>query len=103
MTDKKDTKDVGKKTSSRKRRKKEPVIGGVRRAMLKEAAGAKKAWESLIKNVEPDSPPYNIHMDLKTEQTIEHASFGIGFVVSVSTNKAEVLFEEGVKKLVFKR
>ena len=45
---------------------------------------------------------YSINAELTENDVIEHAKFGTGFVVELmSPTKVEVLFEDGLRKLVF--
>jgi len=43
---------------------------------------------------------YSMKGNFEVDQVIEHASFGIGFVVSILDNKVEAIFENGPKRLV---
>ena len=47
---------------------------------------------------------YSLQAVLQKGSMIEHKKFGVGFVIEVpSRNKAEVLFEDGLRKLVHSR
>jgi len=46
---------------------------------------------------------YSMKGKFKVDQVIEHASFGIGFIVSTFDHKVEALFEGGPKRLVQNR
>lgn len=46
---------------------------------------------------------YSMKGKFKVDQVIDHASFGIGFIVSSFDNKVEALFEGGPKRLAQNR
>jgi len=71
-------------------------------AKLDSEEGVKEAWESLNQEVDTKiRKPYSIKEEYSENQVIEHPSFGVGFVNQVlSETKVEVIFEEGVKRLV---
>ncbi len=58
-------------------------------------------WEALLNESDPAAAtPYNMQMPIKAEDLIQHPSFGIGRVISITRpNKMEVYFRSGVKLL----
>ncbi len=58
-------------------------------------------WEDLLQGADPASgTSYSMQMSVKDGDLIQHPSFGIGRVVSVTKpNKMEVFFRDGIKLL----
>lgn len=58
-------------------------------------------WEALLNESDPAAAtPYNMQMPIKAEDLIQHPSFGLGRVISITRpNKMEVYFRSGVKLL----
>jgi len=58
-------------------------------------------WEDLVKNSDLDSATkYSMKMAVKVGESINHPTFGLGQVVSVTKpNKMEVYFRDGIKLL----
>lgn len=82
------------------------TIGGVARSRLDKPAYAEKAWQELsLQVVDGEEPvPYNIRDNYEKGSRVEHSKFGIGHVVEiVSPKKIEVLFQDGLRKLVQNR
>ncbi len=60
-----------------------------------------EAWKRLTDVDEADKLQYSIKLKLADGNVIRHNKFGIGVVVEMmDTTKAEVLFEDGLRKLV---
>lgn len=87
------------------RKKKELRVEGIPRARLDKPEFANKAWVKLAKKRKDDaSVEYSIRVTLAVDDVIEHKKFGRGFVIALpSVQKAEVLFEDGLRKLVHAR
>lgn len=65
------------------------------------AESLKAAWQRLTDVEEGDIKPYSIRLKLSDGDVIRHAKFGIGIVVEMTDmTKAEVLFSDGLKRLV---
>jgi hypothetical protein len=81
---------------------KQLLAGVVDRAGLSTAEELQAAWQKLCDKLDTKNPkPYSPKAALKMEDVIQHPKFGIGFVASMlSAQKAEVIFKEGVVKLV---
>ena len=82
------------------------TIGGVARSRLDKPEHALKAWEELSAHVneEIEPIPYTIRDSYEKEQRVDHPTFGIGHVVEISgPTKIEVLFQDGLRKLVQNR
>lgn len=59
------------------------------------------AWKRLVQVDEGEIETYTIHLGLCEGQVIRHAKFGIGIVTQmVDTTKAEILFADGLHRLV---
>ena len=57
------------------------------------------AWGRLTDGVEP--APYSIRLKLSEGDVIKHTKFGNGIVIEmIDSTKAEVLFKDGLRKLV---
>ncbi len=57
------------------------------------------AWKRLTDGA--DVQPYSIRLKLAEGDVIKHTKFGIGIVIEMSdSTKAEVLFSDGLKRLV---
>lgn len=85
------------------RRKAASMVEGVLTyAELSKPEGQLKAWEAMNEKIEAAvSKTYSLKSSFEQNSTIEHAKFGIGFVLEeLSDTKISVLFEDGIKKLV---
>lgn len=59
------------------------------------------AWERLTSGDDADVKAYSIRLQLKEGDVIKHTKFGLGVVVEMTdSTKAEVLFEDGKRRLV---
>ncbi len=58
-------------------------------------------WEDLLNGTDSSAAtPYNMQMPIKSGDLIQHPSFGLGRVISITRpNKMEVYFRSGVKLL----
>lgn len=58
-------------------------------------------WEDLVQGADPTTATtYSMKMSVKNGELINHPSFGIGRVISVTKpNKMEIFFRDGVKLL----
>lgn len=64
-------------------------------------ASLRAAWERLTTGEDVDIKAYSIRLQLKEGDVIKHTKFGIGVVVEMTdSTKAEVLFEDGKRRLV---
>jgi len=87
------------------RKKKELRVAGIPRTRLDKPEFATKAWTKLTKKKkDDDAVEYSIRITLAVDDIIEHKKFGRGYVIALpSVQKAEVLFEDGLRKLVHAR
>lgn len=59
------------------------------------------AWKRLTSVEDGEIKPYSIRLKLSEGDVIRHTKFGIGIVVEMTdSTKAEVLFEDGLRRLV---
>ncbi len=59
------------------------------------------AWERLSAGASEDAQAYSIRLKLSEGDAIRHTKFGLGIVVEMTdTTKAEVLFSDGLRRLV---
>lgn len=82
------------------------TIGGVARSRLDKPEHALKAWEELSAHVDPESEPipYTIRGVYEKDTRVDHPTFGVGHVIEISgPTKIEVLFQDGLRKLVQNR
>lgn len=81
------------------------TVGGVPRSKLEKAEHAAKAWAELSTKITDDAPaPYSIRGNYAKDTRVDHPKFGVGFVIEVSgPTKIDVLFEDGLRKLVQNR
>lgn len=60
-----------------------------------------EAWKRLTDVEDEEMLPYSIKLKLADGKVIRHNKFGIGVVVEmIDTTKAEVLFSDGIRRLV---
>lgn len=85
--------------------KKVPTIEGVPKTKLDKADVAAEVWEKMkARQGEGSAVPYKISSIFKQTDVVDHKAFGIGFVLEVpSPLKVEVLFADGLKRLVHGR
>ena len=79
-----------------------PVVQSLLTAedMASEASLA-EAWKRLTDVEEGDIQPYSIRLKLSEGVVIRHSKFGVGVVIKMTdTTKAEVLFSDGMRRLV---
>lgn len=64
--------------------------------------GIQEAWELLNEKVETKiRKPYSLKEQYEENMVIEHPTFGVGFVNQIlSETKIEIIFKDGVKRLV---
>lgn len=76
-------------------------------AKAKKAAAAKNAdsnWSDMKEKIGSGSASkYNLKSKFAAQTAIDHATFGLGFVIQAFDNKIDVVFEDGVKSLVHNR
>jgi hypothetical protein len=79
-----------------------PMIEGVPKAKLDKPEFAKEVFTKLSAKF-PDAKPkkYELRASFLKHELVDHSKFGMGFVVEVlSPNKVEVIFKDGLRKLV---
>lgn len=82
------------------------MIGGVARSRLDKPEHAAKAWEELSAHVDEsiEPVPYTIRGSYTKDSRVLHPTFGVGHVIEIAgPTKIEVLFEDGLRKLVQNR
>ncbi len=82
-----------------------PMIEGVAKAKLDKPEFAKEVFTKLSAKF-PDAKPkkYELRASFLKHELVDHSKFGMGFVVEVlSPNKVEVIFKDGLRKLVQNR
>ncbi len=92
-----------KRLSAAQRKKASAVIEGViDDAELSDPDGQVRAWKKLHQKFGDKHPrAFDISAEIGPNDVIEHPKFGIGFVVEqVKPTKVQVLFEDGLRKLV---
>lgn len=92
-----------KRMTAAQRKKAASVIEGIiSDSELSNPKGQAKAWAKLQKKSEgAEATPYSIATEFTENDVVDHPRFGLGFVIQLlSPTKVEVLFEEGVKRLV---
>ena len=86
-----------------------PKVGGTKtKAGATRAAGARRShtgdYEIRVQNSEKkDATPYSIKGKFSENEKINHAKFGIGFVLRTFDDKVEVIFSDEVKSLMQNR
>lgn len=81
------------------------MIEGVAKAKLDKPEFAKEVFAKLSAKF-PDAKPkkYELRASFLKHELVDHSKFGMGFVVEVlSPNKVEVIFKDGLRKLVQNR
>jgi hypothetical protein len=73
-----------------------------KRLLIDEPEPANLKWREMVETYGVARPtPYDIHGSFESGQTLEHSSFGVGFVIrALPPNKIEVLFENEIKILI---
>lgn len=88
------------------KRQQEPVGMPTPRGLISDAERAnpeqlKAAWTRLTEAAESEAQAYSIKLKLNEGDLIKHAKFGLGIVVEMTdVNKADILFEDGIHRLV---
>ena len=97
--------EIPKKKVRRSRAKtKVPMVMGVPKSKLADPTVAASVWEKMDHANKDEGLAYNIKVVLTEGAVVEHKRFGRGFVLSIPVvNQAEVLFNDGVRKLVHAR
>lgn len=82
-----------------------PHIEGVPKTKLTDAAVVEEVWQKLDDRFsDVEATPYALSVQLEEGSVIGHAKFGRGFVIEITPpNKAEVIFRDAVRKLIFGR
>ncbi len=62
-------------------------------------AGLPKLEDIIAEKADSDFVDYSPARTLTRGELVNHAKFGKGYVVGVETNRADILFAEGLKKL----
>lgn len=61
----------------------------------------KLAWKRLVDVDNDDIKPYSIRIKPVVGDVLKHSKFGVGCVIELTdASKAEILFEEGIKRLI---
>lgn len=86
-------------------RKKEPEIEGVPRKKLDKPEVIAEVWQKLRKRRgDGDAIPWSLTAKLQLDDVVTHSKFGVGYVIGMpAVQKAEILFEDAVRKLVCNR
>lgn len=82
-----------------------PTVEGVPKSRLINKQTVAEVWQRLNeRNAEVTPVPYAISVRLQVGDVIQHARFGVGHVIEVpGPTKAEIVFEDQVRKLVHNR
>jgi hypothetical protein len=85
--------------------KKGLVVEGEPKAKLEKAEVAKQVWDRLTKKFDGVSAEhYSMQGSFQVDDVVSHPKFGRGYVIEVpGKDKIEVLFEEGLKRLVHEK
>lgn len=85
--------------------KKGLIVEGEPKAKLMKPEVAKQVWDRLATKYEGiESRRYNLKDSFAVDDVIAHSKFGRGYVIEVpGKEKVEVLFEEGLKRLVHEK
>lgn len=83
--------------------KKPKAVPGANKA-AKAATKATSVWNELKEKYKgPQAVGYVISQQFKDNQSIEHPTFGVGFITKALPHKIEVVFSDGVKELLHAR
>ena len=79
-----------------------PRVEGIAKSKLDDPKMVQAAFAKLDKRLSDVKPiKYSIREKLAIDTVVDHARFGKGFVIGLpSTHKAEVVFEDAMRKLV---
>ena len=73
----------------------------VRKTSKPSVLQSQERWEKAILKYQQFTP-YNIRLQLKVGDPIQHQNFGRGVVEAISSQgRAEILFQDGTKELVY--
>lgn len=92
-----------KRLTAAQRKKASALIEGIiDTAELTHQEGLERAWAKLNEKIgDEHARKYDIKAEFTENDVIDHPKFGIGYVVElVHPTKIEVLFEDGLKKMV---
>jgi hypothetical protein len=65
--------------------------------------GSEKRWRDLKEKVSGGATAYNMKTAFAPDTSIQHPKFGLGFVVGVTPQSIQVVFEDGERSLVHNR
>ena len=93
------------KTGTAKKRPTKAAVARAQKAKLEAEAALRAEWEQATEGRNPSElTPYKLSIQLSPGLLLSHKKFGPGVVYEVTDEgKAQVLFEEGLKLLVFGR
>ena len=82
-----------------------PSVAGIPKAKLEKAEHAAEAWQKLdTEFLDQPAIDYTVKVNLNRNDVILHRKFGRGFVIDTAgPQKVEVLFQDGLRKLVHGR
>lgn len=83
--------------------KKKKAANGEAKAPSARKSGSEKRWRDLKEKVTGTSAAYNMKSAFLPETSIQHPKFGLGFVVGVTPQAIQVVFEDGERSLVHNR
>jgi len=84
--------------------KKKAVRKTTKRSPVAKKVDFAKTFEELAEKFKDKQPlPYSMSASFKKDDVIDHKTFGIGIVTSVSYDKMEVAFQDGPRDLVCNR
>lgn len=85
-------------------KKKPATAASAAKAATKAANKAESAWNQMKESYKgPQAVAYAISQNFKDQQSLEHPTFGLGFVTKAHAHKIEVVFADGVKELLHGR
>lgn len=71
-----------------------------RKAKVDPLMAERAEWEALQPDMDPEKAiPYDMNSTYRLKNLLLHSVFGLGIVRLVQSNKIDVLFQEGVKRL----
>ena len=79
-----------------------PRVEGIAKSKLDDPKMVQAAFAKLEKRLSDATPiKYSIREKLAIDTVVDHSRFGIGYVIGLpATHKAEVVFEDAMRKLV---
>ncbi|TVQ96418.1 MAG: hypothetical protein EA398_15960 [Deltaproteobacteria bacterium] len=82
-----------------------PTVEGVPKSRLVNQKTVAEVWKKLgDRHADATPVPYTISTRLQVGDVLQHARFGVGYVIEIpGPTKAEVVFEDQVRKLVHNR